>query len=181
MACVSREKDHPDILKSKLIVCPLALSVVRLIPSPLHSIQIISSWEKLSPPQAPTPVSKLCLWNKFSWRITSVSELVDVRNDFSTFLFQFYDMSSEVSSSSRAQQMLNNSSQKPQIIFPILTISTKWACDPENINIHYGVGGPGDVIVEPTLATGALSSRVRHSSRAAHKLNYLNIRTTFDV
>ena len=87
----------------------------------------------------------------------------------------------EVLSSSRAQQMLNNSSQKPQIIFPILTISTKWACDPENINIHYGVGAPGDAIVEPTLATGALSSRVRHSSRAAHKLNYLNIRTTFDV
>ena len=87
----------------------------------------------------------------------------------------------ELSSSSRVQQMLNNSSQKPQIIFPISTISTKWACDPENINIHYGVGDPGDVIVEPTLATGALSSRVRHSSLAAHKLNYLNIRTTFDV
>ena len=60
----------------------------------------------------------------------------------------------EVLSSSRAQQMLNNSSQKPQIIFPILTISTKWACDPDNLNIHYGVGAPGDAIVEPTLATG---------------------------
>ena len=63
----------------------------------------------------------------------------------------------EVPSSSRAQQMLNNSSRKPQIIFPILTISTKWACDPENINIHYGVGASGDAIVEPTLAPGALS------------------------
>ena len=87
----------------------------------------------------------------------------------------------EVLSSSRPQQMLNNSSQNARIFFPFSIVCTKWACDPENINIHYGVGAPGDVIVEPTLATGALSSRVRHSSRAAHKLNYLNIRTTFDV
>ena len=53
--------------------------------------------------------------------------------------------------------MLNNSSQKAQIFFPFSIIRTKWACDPENINIHYGDGGPGDVIVEPTLASGALS------------------------
>ena len=36
-------------------------------------------------------------------------------------------------------------------------------------------------IHEPTLATGALSSCVKHSSCTAHKLNYLKIRTTFDV
>ena len=77
--------------------------------------------------------------------------------------------------------MLNNSSQKTRIFFPSLTFSTIWVCDPENVNFHQGAGAPGDVIVEPTLATGALSSRVRHSSRTAHKLNYLNIRTTFDV
>ena len=77
--------------------------------------------------------------------------------------------------------MLNNSSQKAQIFFPFSISSTKWACDPENINFHQGAGAPGDVIVEPILATGALSSRVRHSSCTAHKLNYLNIRTTLDV
>ena len=77
--------------------------------------------------------------------------------------------------------MLNNSSQKAWIFFPSLTFSTKWVCDPENVNSHQGAGAPGDVIFEATLATGALSSRVRHSSCTAHKLNYLNIRTTFDV
>ena len=77
--------------------------------------------------------------------------------------------------------MLNNSSQKARIFFPSLTFCIKWVCDPENVNFHQGAGAPGDVIIEPTLATGALSSRVRHSSRSAHKLNYLNIRTTFDV
>ena len=77
--------------------------------------------------------------------------------------------------------MLNNSSQKARIFSPSLTFNTKWVCDPENVNSHQGAGAPDDIIVEPTLATGALSSRVRHSSRTAHKLNYLNIRTTFDV
>ena len=77
--------------------------------------------------------------------------------------------------------MLNNSSENARIFFPALTFSIKWVCDPENVNSHQGAGAPGDVIIEPTLATGALSSRVRHSSRSAHKLNYLNIRTTFDV
>ena len=67
--------------------------------------------------------------------------------------------------------MLNNSSQKARIFFPSLAISTKWACDPENINFHQGAGASGDVIIEPTLATGALSSCVKHSRCTAHKLN----------
>ena len=74
--------------------------------------------------------------------------------------------------------MLNNSSQKARIFFPSLTFSTKWLCDPENVNFHQGAGASDDVIVEPTLATGTLSSRVRHSNRTTHKLNYLNIRTS---
>ena len=77
--------------------------------------------------------------------------------------------------------MLNNSSLKARNFSPSLTFSTEWVCDPKNVNFHQSAGAPGDVIIEPTLDTGALSSRVRNSSRTAHKLNYLNIRTTFDV
>ena len=54
--------------------------------------------------------------------------------------------------------MLNNSSQKARTFSPSLTFSTKWVCDPENINFHQGAGASGDVIIEPTLATEALSS-----------------------
>ena len=37
MACVSREIDYPEILKSKLVYCPLAVSVVRIISSPFNT------------------------------------------------------------------------------------------------------------------------------------------------
>ena len=69
--------------------------------------------------------------------------------------------------------MLNNSSQEARIFFSFSTFGTKWVCDQENINIHPYAGAPGDVIVEPTGATGALYPRVRHSCHTAHKLNYL--------
>ena len=49
---------------------------------------------------------------------------------------------------------------------------TEWVCDQENISIHFDAGAPGDVIVEVTLAAGALYPRVRHSCRTAHNLNY---------
>ena len=53
---------------------------------------------------------------------------------------------------------------------------SKWVCDQENINFHPDAGAPGDVIVEPAVATGALFPRVGHSCHrqlTAHKLNYL--------
>ena len=75
--------------------------------------------------------------------------------------------------SSRQKQMLNSSSQKARIIFYFSRDGTEWVCDQENISIHFDAGAPGDVIVEVTLAAGALYPRVRHSCHTAHNLNYL--------
>ena len=75
--------------------------------------------------------------------------------------------------SSRQKQMLNSSLQKARIFFYFSRDGTEWVCDQENISIHFDAGAPGDVIVELTLATGALYPRVRHSCHTAHNLNYL--------
>ena len=74
--------------------------------------------------------------------------------------------------SSRQKQMLNSSLQKARIFFYFSRDGTEWVCDQENISIHFDAGAPGDVIVEVTLATGALYPRVRHSCHTAHNLNY---------
>ena len=70
MACVSRENEYTDILNSRLVVCPLAVTVVHLIPSPSYP-DYIKLREAFTTPRLPHPLS---LWAGPDSQVTTTKE-----------------------------------------------------------------------------------------------------------
>ena len=70
MACVSRENEYTDILNSRLVVCPLAVTVVHLIPSPSNP-DYIKLREAFTNLRLPHPLS---LWAGPDSQVTTTKE-----------------------------------------------------------------------------------------------------------